>query len=98
MGLQTTLRTLADPTRREILNLLKERSLSAGEIASHFSMSGAAVSKHLAVLKQAGLVRTRREGTYIYYELNASVLEEVLLWLQDLRGEGKCEQVEHIMS
>lgn len=98
MGLQTTLRTLADPTRREILNLLKERSLPAGEIASHFSMSGAAVSKHLAVLKQAGLVRTRREGTYIYYELNASVLEEVLLWLQDLRGEMKCEQAEYTTS
>jgi len=98
MGLQTTLRTLADPTRREILNLLKERSRSAGEIASHFSMSGAAVSKHLAVLKQAGLVRQRREGTYIYYELNTSVLEEVLLWLQDLRGEEKCEQTEHVMS
>lgn len=92
------MRTLADPTRREILNLLKEKSRPAGEIASHFSMSGAAVSKHLAVLKQAGLVRIRREGTYIYYELNASVLEEVLLWLQDLRGEEKCEQAEHIMS
>lgn len=98
MGLQTTLRTLADPTRREILNLLKGKSCSAGELASHFSMSGAAVSKHLAVLKQAGLVRTRREGTYIFYELNASVLEEVLLWIQDLRGEEKCGQAENIMS
>lgn len=98
MGLQMTLRTLADPTRREILNLLKEKSHSAGELASHFSMSGAAVSKHLAVLKQAGLVRTRREGTYIYYELNASVLEEVLLWLQDLKGEEKCSQAEEITS
>lgn len=98
MGLQTTLRTLADPTRREILNLLKGKSYSAGELASHFSMSGAAVSKHLAVLKQAGLVRTRREGTYIYYELNASVLEEVLLWLQDLKGEEKCGQAEEITS
>ncbi len=98
MGLQTTLRTLADPTRREILNLLKGKSHSAGELASHFSMSGAAVSKHLAVLKQAGLVRTRREGTYIYYELNTSVLEEVLLWLQDLKGEEKCGQVEETTS
>lgn len=98
MGLQTTLRTLADPTRREILNLLKETSCSAGELASHFSMSGAAVSKHLAVLNQAGLVRTRREGTYIFYELNASVLEEVMLWIQDLRGEEKCGQAENTMS
>jgi len=98
MGLQTTLRTLSDPTRREILDLLKGKSCSAGELASHFSMSGAAVSKHLSVLKQAGLVRTRREGTYIYYELNASVLEEVLLWLQDLKGGEKCEQVPDTVS
>lgn len=86
MGLQNTMRALADPTRREILALLKERSLSAGEIGARFDMSGAAVSKHLAVLKEAGLIRDRREGRYIFYELNASVLEEVLLWLNGLKG------------
>lgn len=88
MPIQNTLRALADPTRREILNLLKEHSLPAGEIAARFPVSGAAVSKHLSILKQAGLIRDRREGTYIFYELNASVLEEVLLWLNGLKGDG----------
>ncbi len=87
MGIQTTMKALADPTRRTILNLLKKRSLSAGEIAEHFSVSLPAVSKHLAVLKEADLIRDRREGKYIYYELNATVLDEALLWLRDLRGE-----------
>ncbi len=87
VGIQTTMKALADPTRRTILNLLKKRSLSAGEIAEHFSVSLPAVSKHLAVLKEADLIRDRREGKYIYYELNATVLDEALLWLRDLRGE-----------
>ena len=87
MGIQNTMKALADPTRRTILNLLKKRSLSAGEIAGHFDMSLPAVSKHLTVLKEADLIRDRREGKYIYYELNASVLDEALLWLRDLRGE-----------
>ena len=87
MALQDTLRALADPTRREILNLLKQSGLSAGEIAARFPVSGAAVSKHLSVLKEAGLIRDRREGKYIFYELNASVLEEVLLWLNGLKGD-----------
>ena len=87
MGIQNTMKALADPTRRTILNLLKKRSLSAGEIAGHFDMSLPAVSKHLAVLKEADLIRDRREGKYVYYELNASVLDEALLWLRDLRGE-----------
>lgn len=87
LGLQNTIRALADPTRREILNLLKREGLSAGDLAAHFPMSGAAVSKHLAILKEAGLIRDRREGKYIFYELNASVLEEVLLWINDLKGD-----------
>lgn len=87
MGLQNTMRALADPTRREILNLLKKSSLPAGELAARFPMSGAAVSKHLSILKDAGLIRDRREGKYIFYELNASVLEEVFLWLNDLKGD-----------
>ena len=86
MGLQNTLKALSDPTRREILNLLKGGPLPAGELAARFEMSGAAVSKHLSVLKEAGLIRDRREGRSIIYELNASVLEEVMLWLRDLRG------------
>ena len=88
MGIQNTMRALADPTRRTILNLLKKSRLSAGEIAAHFDMSLPAVSKHLTVLKEADLIRDQREGKYIYYELNASVLDEALLWLKDLRGES----------
>lgn len=87
MGIQHTMRALADPTRRTILNLLKKSRLSAGEIAEHFDISLPAVSKHLAVLKEADLVRDQRDGKYIIYELNASVLDEALLWLQDLRGD-----------
>ena len=89
MSLQSTLHALADPSRRTILHLLKKESLSAGAIAAGFSMSMPAVSKHLSVLQEAGLVRRRREGKYMYYELNASVLEEALLWLKDLKGESE---------
>ncbi|MBP5492257.1 MAG: winged helix-turn-helix transcriptional regulator [Clostridiales bacterium] len=85
--MQNTMKALADPTRRTILNLLKKTRLSAGEIAEHFNMSLPAVSKHLNVLKDADLIRDKREGKYIFYELNASVLDEALLWLKDLRGE-----------
>ena len=87
MGIQKTMRAVADPTRRAILDLLKRRSMAAGEIAGQFSMSMPAISKHLAVLKEAELIRDRREGKYVIYELNASVLDEVLLWLNELRGE-----------
>ena len=93
MSLQQTLRALSDPARREILTLLKETRLSAGEIAEHFTMSAAAVSKHLSVLKEADLIRDTRRGKYIFYELNASVLEEILLWLSDLKGDAH-EKVE----
>ena len=87
MGLQNTLKALADPTRREILNLLKKGSMSAGDISEKFSVSFAAVSRHLSVLKDADLIRDKRDGKYIYYELNASVLEEIMLWITDLKGD-----------
>lgn len=87
MSMQDTLQALDDPTRREILNLLKQSRMSAGEISNHFSISGAAVSRHLSVLKEADLIRDEREGKYIYYELNATVLEEILLWISELKGE-----------
>lgn len=86
MSMQQTLRALADPTRRDILNMLKTGRMSAGEISDHFDVSGAAVSRHLSVLKEADLIRDEREGKYIFYELNASVLEEIMLWLSDLKG------------
>ena len=91
MAMQDTLRALADPTRREILTLLRAGPLTAGQIAERFPVSAAAVSRHLSVLKEADLVRDRREGKYIYYELNASVLEEILLWLTTLKGEENDE-------
>ena len=87
MSIQTTIKALSDPTRRQILELLKSGSLSAGQICEKFPVSGAAISKHLSVLKDADLIRDTREGKYIIYELNASVLEEVMLWLTGLKGE-----------
>ena len=87
MGFQNTMKALSDPIRREILDLLKTGRLSAGEIAEKFPVSGAAVSKHLSVLKDADLIRDTREGKFIFYELNTSVLEEVMLWLAGLKGE-----------
>ena len=86
MGLQQTLKALADPTRREILNLLKQGKRSAGEITDHFDITAAAISRHLSVLKDADLIEDTRDGKYIFYELNASVLEEIMLWITDLKG------------
>ena len=88
MSLQNTLKALSDPIRREILNLLKAGRLSAGEIADHFPVTGASISRHLSVLKEADLIRDTREGKFIYYDLNASVLEEIMLWITDLKGEN----------
>ena len=89
MGLQQTMKALADPIRREILNLLKGGRLSAGEIGDHFPVTGASISRHLSVLKEADLIRDAREGKFIYYDLNASVLEEILLWVTELKGDEK---------
>ncbi len=89
MGMQDTMRALSDPIRREILQLLKSGRLSAGEITEHFPISGAGISKHLSILKDADLIRDTREGKYIFYELNTSVLEEVMLWLSGLKGAEK---------
>lgn len=88
MGLQQTLKALADPIRREILNLLKKGRMPAGEITAHFSVSAPAISRHLSVLKEADLICDTREGKFIYYEINTSVLEETMLWLADLKGDG----------
>ena len=95
LSMQETMRALSDPTRRDILNLLKKGRMSAGEIVDSFPITGAAISRHLSVLKEAGLITDEREGKYIFYALNTSVLEEILLWLEDLKqtqgekdGEG----------
>ena len=92
MSLQATLRALADPIRREILNLLKRGRMSAGDIGEHFPVTGAAISRHLSVLKEADLIRDTREGKFIYYDLNASVLEEIMLWITDLKGDDHDER------
>ena len=92
MGLQKTLRALADPIRREILDLLKGGRMSAGDITDHFDVTAAAISRHLSVLKEADLIRDQREGKFIYYDLNASVLEEILLWIAELKGEKENDE------
>ena len=86
MSFQATMKALSDPTRREILTLLKAGRLAAGEIGEHFDMTAAAISRHLSVLKEADLIRDTRAGKFIIYELNTSVLEEVMLWMQELKG------------
>ena len=85
MGFAETFKALSDPVRREILEMLKKNRLSAGEIASQFGMTGATISYHLSILKKAELVKETKQKNYIYYELNTSVVEEVLLWLSELK-------------
>ena len=95
MGIQQTLKALSDPIRREILNMLKKERLSAGEIAERFDVTFASISRHLAVLKDADLIRDEREGKFIYYTLNASVLEEIMLWISNLKdgNDSKDEKI-----
>ncbi|MBR6401599.1 MAG: winged helix-turn-helix transcriptional regulator [Firmicutes bacterium] len=89
MGFAETFKALSDPVRREILNLLKNGRMPAGEIASHFDMTGATVSYHLNILKKAELIYESREKNFIYYQLNTSVLEDIMLWISELKGEEK---------
>ena len=87
MGFHEVMRALSDGTRREILEILKTGPMTATQIADNFSISAPAISKHLNILKEAGLVRCRREGTYLIYELCASVLEEVIAWMLELKED-----------
>ena len=87
MSLQNTLRALSDPIRREILGMLKNGRMSAGDIVAQFEVTGASISRHLSVLKEADLIRDSREGKFIFYELNTSVLEDIMLWITNLKGE-----------
>ena len=91
MGFQETFKALGDPTRREILRLLRDGAKTAGEIGSHFDMTGATVSHHLSVLREAGLISDDRRGKYIYYELNLSVLDEITGWIAGLKGDRSDE-------
>ncbi len=83
-----TLKAISDPVRRNILEMLKEEKKSAGELASEFNLSGATVSYHLTQLKKAGLILESRHKNFIYYELNASIFEEVLVWIYGLGGKN----------
>ena len=89
MGLQETLKAISDPSRREILDILKDGQKTAGEIGAHFNATGATISHHLSILKQAGLISDEKKGKYIYYELNMSVFEEILNWITGLTGGTK---------
>lgn len=88
MGFAETFKALSDPVRREILMLLKNCSMSAGEIGSHFNMTGATISYHLSILKKAELIFETKQKNFIFYELNITVVEEVMLWLSELKGEN----------
>ena len=88
MGFPETFKALSDPVRREILMLLRGGRMPAGEIGQHFDVSGATISYHLSTLKKAGLVFETRHKNFIYYELNTSVVEEVMLWLSQLKGDN----------
>lgn len=85
MGLEDTFKAVSDPVRREILSALKNGSLSAGEISSRFDMTGAAISYHLNILKKADLISESRYKNYIYYQINTTVLDDVILWIKDLK-------------
>ena len=89
--LQDTLKALSDPTRRKILELLKKGPLSAGEIGEHFEMTGATLSHHLSILKKAGLVEDSKKGTFVYYEINTSVMEDILTWVAGFMEDKKDE-------
>lgn len=91
MGFQQSFKALCDPTRREILRLLRDGEKSAGEIAAHFSSTGATISHHLATLRDAGLILDEKRGKFIYYELNLSVVDEILEWISSLKGENHHE-------
>ena len=94
MSFAETFKALSDPARREILQLLKRGSMSAGDIASHFDMTAATVSYHLKMLKKADLIWEKKDKNFIFYELNTSVLEELMLWISDLKGENDDDKKE----
>ena len=92
--LQDTLKALSDPARRKILELLKKTDrMTAGEIGKEFSMTGATLSHHLSVLKNAGLVDCERQGTFLYYSINTSVMEDMMAWFAQFLG-GKDDEKE----
>ena len=94
MGFAETFKALSDPVRRDILEMLKKGRMSAGDIASNFDMTGATISYHLNILKKAELIRENKEKNFIFYELNTSVLEQIMLWISDLKGVNEDDKEE----
>ena len=88
MGLSETLKAISDPVRRDILNLLKDGQMSAGDIADKFHLTQATVSYHLSQLKKAGLIIETRQKNFIYYDINLSVFEEIMVWIEELGGQS----------
>ncbi|WP_283674555.1 autorepressor SdpR family transcription factor [Butyricicoccus sp. Marseille-Q5471] len=93
MGFQQSFKALSDPIRREILHLLRAGPMPAGDIAARFDVSGATISHHLSILREAGLILDDKQGKYIYYELNMSVVDEILGWLSALKGDNSREEI-----
>ena len=91
MRVQETFKALSDPTRRNILEILKPGRMTAGEIVNKFDVTGATISRHLSILKEAGLVSDTKKGKYIYYELNTSVVEEAMQWLAGIIGKDEAK-------
>ena len=89
MGFQDSFKALSDPTRREILNLLRAGPMAAGELLEHFPITGASLSHHLSILRHAGLIDDEKKGKYIYYTLNTTVLDDILNWMMSLKGIEK---------
>ncbi len=84
MATNRAFKALADPTRREILRLLGPHEMTAGELADHFDMTKPSMSHHFSVLKEADLIKSRREGQQIWYSLNTTVIQDVMRWALDL--------------
>ncbi|MBQ2997522.1 MAG: winged helix-turn-helix transcriptional regulator [Oscillospiraceae bacterium] len=91
MGFAETFKALSDPVRREILLMLREGRMSAGDIGSHFDMTGATISYHLSILKKADLVYETKQKNFVFYELNTSVFEEIMLWFAQFKGGSEDE-------
>ena len=89
MSLNQAFKALNDPTRREILELLQKKDLTAGEIADNFSMTAPSISHHLDILKRAGLIESEKQGQFILYSLNTTVLDDIMKWMLRLNAKKK---------
>ena len=87
--MNSVFKALNDPTRREILKLLQEKDMTAGEIVEKFHISGPSISHHLDLLKQAKMVTAEKDGQFIYYSLNTTVVDEILKWLMQFKSKKK---------